>query len=192
MVRLKGANSDYEYSVKTNGIIDKTKEEKGKPDPLYLQIFICPYDMPSQVEPNDGKFCQGTDKTCPNKDKRSGHAAISLHQKDGISLVTDNNSKLLVDQEGAIQLIPASGKVVIKRDKQPNINLTLSDQGFEIKQENGAVIRFDVAGNIELVPAINKTVTVKGNLTIEKEINGELSAAMKQKLIQEIKQSLNK
>ena len=46
--------------------------------------------------------------------------------------------------------------------------------------------------NIELSPAVNKTVTVKGNLTVEKEITGKLSSAMKQELIQEIKQSLNK
>jgi hypothetical protein len=35
-------------------------------------------------------------------------------------------------------------------------------------------------------------VTVKGNLTVEKEITGKLSSTMKQELIQEIKQSLNK
>jgi len=46
--------------------------------------------------------------------------------------------------------------------------------------------------NIELSPAVNKTVTVKGNLTVEKEITGKLSSTMKQELIQEIKQSLNK
>lgn len=189
MVRLKGANSDYEYSSQTDGIVDKTKD---KPE-LFLQIFICPYDMPSRIEkPHNGKWCIGTDQNCPHEGNKSGHALINLHQKEGISLITDNNNKLSVTQEGNIELIPASGKVIIKRDKKPSCSLTLLEQGLEIKLENGAAIRFDLAGNIELSPAVNKTVTVKGNLTVEKEITGKLSSTMKQELIQEIKQSLNK
>jgi len=114
MVRLKGANSDYEYSSQTDGIVDKTTE---RPE-LFLQIFICPYDMPSRIEkPHNGKWCIGTDQNCPHEGNKSGHALINLHQKEGISLITDNNNKLSVTQEGNIELIPASGKVIIKRDK---------------------------------------------------------------------------
>ena len=87
---------------------------------------------------------------------------------------------------------PLVEKLSLKGIKKPSCSLTLLEQGLEIKLENGAAIRFDLDGNIELSPALNKTVTVKGNLTVEKEITGKLSSTMKQELIQEIKQSLNK
>lgn len=88
MVRIKGCNSDYIFDLKTQQIKEQSKDR-----PVYLKIFVCPNDMPSQVEaphnnqPNN--WCQGIDASCPDPNHQ-GHALIHLHEKEGIALVTQN------------------------------------------------------------------------------------------------------
>ncbi len=88
MVRIKGCNSDYIFDLGTHQIKEQSKDK-----PVYLKIFVCPNDMPSQVEtPHKNQannWCQGTDKGCPDP-KQNGHALIQLHQEEGIAFVTQN------------------------------------------------------------------------------------------------------
>ena len=98
MVRIKGANSDYEYSTTEEKKKNQVISVKPQPEELYLKMFICPYDQPSVVEPNEGKdkCCHGSDSNCPNQGKKQGHALIHLHQQRGIELVTDNNLIIVI------------------------------------------------------------------------------------------------
>lgn len=101
MVRIKGCNSDYIFDLGSHQIKEQPKDK-----PVYLKIFVCPNDMPSQVEaPHKNQannWCQGTDEGCPDP-KHNGHALIQLHQEEGIAFVTQN-------------LIAAKGPFVV----QPN------------------------------------------------------------------------
>lgn len=142
MVRIKGANSDYVYV----GDPAQPIEERKDADPLYLKIFICPYDMPSSVEPNDGAVCEGTDADCPHGASSShakdspGHALISLHQYEGIKLVADQGNQLVVDnQSGHIRLAPtAQGQVQVQgqlvvQTADGEALLTVSPQGIAVQ-----------------------------------------------------------
>jgi hypothetical protein len=196
MVRIKGANSDYQFSTKSQQIV----EVQPKPSPVYLQIFVCPYDMPSRIEPpQDGKWCEGTDSACPHQGQKSGHAMLRLHQKEGVSLIADRNSQLILDQEGSIHLSPAApgvieanGTLVLRQPGSKDVSLKVSSQGFELQAADGAVIRLDRDGNLELSPAPGKTVNIKGDLSVQGQITGKLADSVKQALIEEIKKSLGK
>jgi hypothetical protein len=109
MVRIKGANSDYVYTGNPQELIKEQKDA----DPLYLKIFICPYDMPSHVEPNHGEICQGTDTECPHGENSAGHALICLHEKEGISLVTNNQ----ITAQGNFVVQPQNSKELFKVDQ---------------------------------------------------------------------------
>jgi hypothetical protein len=106
MVRIKGTNSDYVYTGNPQELIKEQKDA----DPLYLKIFICPYDMPSRVEPNNGEVCEGTDEECPQGENSAGHALICLHEKEGISLVTNNQ----IEAKGTFVVKPEKGKELLK------------------------------------------------------------------------------
>ncbi|MEH2168013.1 MAG: hypothetical protein V7K41_15315 [Nostoc sp.] len=110
MVRIKGANSDYVYTGNPKALIEEQKDA----DSLYLKIFICPYDMPSHVEPNDGEVCQGTDAECPHGENSFGHALICLHEKDGISLVTNNQ----ITAHGSFVVKPENSQELFKVEPQ--------------------------------------------------------------------------
>ena len=178
MVRIKGANSDYEYSVSNNTV----QEVKPQPKELYLKMFICPYDQPSVVEPNEGpdKCCHGSDNNCPNQGEKKGHALIHLHQEKGIELVTDNNNQIVVNQKGNIQLIPSSGgqaevngALLVKQQNQ--VLLEISSQKISL-QLGEAKISLTPKGDIEITTSKSKgEVTVGGNLTI----NGNLTVTGK-------------
>lgn len=83
MARVKGANSDYLFKVDEGQIVaDETA------DPLFLELFICPYNQPSRVDERDDEkvFCTGLDAACPAEGDSPGHARILLHQEHGIEL----------------------------------------------------------------------------------------------------------
>lgn len=178
MVRIKGANSDYKYSA---GKVEKVEPQ---PEKVYLKLFICPYDQPSSVEPNEGNCCNGIDRTCPNQGKKQGHALIQLHQEDGIQLVTDNNNQIVINQQGNIELIPSpggqaevNGALMVKQ--QNELLLEISDQTISL-QLGGAKISLTPAGKIEISTPnqqgevkINGNLTIQGNLTVTGKIVGD-------------------
>ena len=180
MVRIKGANSDYEYSVANETV----QAVDPQPEKLYLKLFICPYDQPSSVEPNEGNCCNGIDRTCPNQGKKQGHALIQLHQEDGIQLVTDNNNQIVINQKGNIQLLPSpggqaevNGALLVKQQNQ--VLLEISDQTISL-QLGGAKISLTPAGKIEISTPnqqgevkINGNLTIQGNLTVTGKIIGD-------------------
>lgn len=157
MVRIKGANSDYVYTGNPQEFIKEQKDA----DPLYLKIFICPYDMPSRVEPNQGQVCEGTDAECPHGENSSGHALICLHEKEGISLVTNNQ-------------IAAQGIFVVKTQDGKDILLEVSSQSISMKISNGAEITINQQGDIELSPGNHGKVKINGDL----EVTGEITTAV--------------
>ncbi|GCL56560.1 hypothetical protein NIES3806_39220 [Microcystis aeruginosa NIES-3806] len=178
MVRIKGANSDYKYSA---GKVEKVEPQ---PEKVYLKLFICPYDQPSSVEPNEGNCCNGIDRTCPNQGKKQGHALIQLHQEDGIQLVTDNNNQIVINQQGNIELIPSpggqaevNGALMVKQ--QDELLLEISNQTISL-QLGGAKISLTPAGKIEISTPkqqgevkINGNLTIQGNLTVTGKIIGD-------------------
>lgn len=178
MVRIKGANSDYEYSSEEKKVI-----EIKNPKELYLKIFICPYDQPSHVEPNEGNCCNGIDRTCPNQGKKQGHALIQLHQETGIQLVTDKDNQIVINQQGNIELIPSpggqaevNGALMVKQ--QNELLLEISSQTISL-QLGGAKISLTPAGNLEISTLkqqgevkINGNLTIQGNLTVTGKIIG--------------------
>ena len=96
MVRIKGANSDYQYDA---GDPQQPIKEDKSADPLYMEIFICPNDQPSKIEKHEGdKYCKGTDKHCPSPEKK-GHAKVRLDQKEGIVLSVKDTDALKVSDE---------------------------------------------------------------------------------------------
>lgn len=208
MVRIKGANSDYEYSSKENRVEAVTPQ----PKELYLKMFICPYDQPSVVEPNKGKdkCCHGSDSNCPNQGKKQGHALIHLHQERGIELVTDNKNQIVVNQKGNIQLIPSlggqaevNGALLVKQQNQ--VLLEISSQNISL-QLGGAKISLTPQGDIEITTSKSKgevkiggNLTINGNLKVTGKITGDfdlsqakvsLSEASLKAISEEVKKSL--
>lgn len=178
MVRIKGANSDYKYSA---GKVEKVEPQ---PEKVYLKLFICPYDQPSHVEPNEGNCCNGIDRTCPNQGKKQGHALIQLHQETGIQLVTDKDNQIVINQQGNIELIPSpggqaevNGALMVKQ--QDELLLEISSQTISL-QLGGAKISLTPAGKIEISTPnqqgevkINGNLTIQGNLTVTGKIVGD-------------------
>ncbi|MBW4528274.1 MAG: hypothetical protein KME18_24355 [Phormidium tanganyikae FI6-MK23] len=164
MVRIKGVNSDYQFDAKEKGV----REVKPPPEQLYMKLFICPNDEFSTIENIPSECCHGESKTCPGRSK-SGHAMIQLHQKEGISLVTDRESKIVIDQAGNIRLA--------------------SQKSFEV-EINGAKIRLDEQGNIELTPASSKQVKVTGDLSIAGDltVTGTLDGKLSNSILQQLEQ----
>jgi hypothetical protein len=201
MVRIKGANSDYVY---TGNSKEPIKEEKNA-DPLYLKIFICPNDMPSRIEePHGGKWCEGTDKDCPKeRDKKSGHAMICLHQTEGISLVTPNTVKtkshsFTVESESGNEVLKVSEErfsIALKPQAGKEVRLEISNTGISMKFGE-AEVSITPSGDIELSPQDRREVKIKGNLTVQGNLtvngNFELPEVTKKSLTEEILKKLQK
>lgn len=105
--RIKGANSDYQYSPQAQQIVETAIDDSK--NPVELSIFVCPHRQPSIVEQHtDGKYCVGTDNDCPSG-TTNGHALLKLHQDNGV-LLEAQKSKLTVAEN--ITLTPQdSGKI---------------------------------------------------------------------------------
>ncbi|NEO75990.1 hypothetical protein [Moorena sp. SIO4G3] len=182
MVRIKGANSDYQFK---DGSIQEVKGDH----PVYLKIFLCPYDMPSPIEePDENGWCEGTDEQCPhgkkNGEKSPGHALICLHQEDGISLETNNNVTAtgpLVAEKGIVakQEIVAEEKIVAKNKIVVEKGITIKDElvldiseakaGLVITMKGEEILRLNISeqGDIELSPLNpSKTLKINGNLEV--------------------------
>lgn len=158
MVRIKGVNSDYEYSTDERKILEQ------HPDELYMRIFICPNDQPSAIDQRqkDEACCQGKSASCPG-DKKSGHGLVELHQTKGISLQTDK-ATLQLNQEGSLILESSSGQ---------RAEIRTTTQGFEFNAF-GASLKVDSSGNLELAASNGKTLTLRGNVNIQSQIQGDL------------------
>lgn len=164
MVRIKGANSDYTY---VGSPAEAPIRENKRASPLYLEIFLCPNDMPSSVEaPHEGHWCQGTDGDCPSEAPRqTGHAKIRLDQHSGITLSARDTPALRVSD----QRITAA----IAIDDQPEvIHLAITPAGIHLQTPEGASIQLSGSA-ITLTPGPHSQVTINGNLTV----NGDLSLA---------------
>ena len=128
MGRINGANSDYQYDG--NNVV----EVKPKPDQLYMKIYICPGEEKSPLETNINP-CTGTKAGCPNH--HNGHAMIHLNKDMGVEIVAGDNNRILVKQNGDIELGKEGGaaRITLKADGiiqidattvQINGNLTVS------------------------------------------------------------------
>lgn len=136
MARINGANSDFVYA---NGSV---VELEPKPNPLFMKIFICPYDQPSALQEEDeDNTCDGTDDGCPESGTTAGHAMIQLHQANGIELVTDSGNTIVIDQVGNIRLEnPQGAKIVLGNDGNITIDaptVTISGN-LNVDMINGA------------------------------------------------------
>lgn len=120
MGRINGTNSDYRFDGQ--GVI----EDIG--DPLYMKIFICPYDKPSSLQNLNGESqaCEGTDDDCPESALAAGHAMIKLHSAEGIQLVTDKGNRIWIKQNGEIELGKSGGtsKILLKENGEIEITAT--------------------------------------------------------------------
>ncbi len=162
MVRIKGPNSDYEYVV---GDPQKSIKEDKKADPLYMELFICPNDMPSRVEPNDGNYCQGTDETCPSHEK-NGHAKIRLDQQQGIILSVKNTEALRVSEQKILLQVGAVAKA-----NQVTTNIEITTEGISLQNGNTQIcLKSD--GDIEL----RGKVHITGDLILPEGTKDRLTA----------------
>lgn len=116
MGRINGANSDYKFS---NG-----KVIEQQTNPLYLKIYICPNGEKNPLEASD-QLCVGTDEHCPGQ--ASGHAMIHLHKELGVEIMAGENNRILVNQNGDIELGKENGaaKITIKNDGEVIIDASL-------------------------------------------------------------------
>jgi hypothetical protein len=199
MVRIKGANSDYIFDAKTGRI-----EEQSKDQPVYLKIFICPNDMPSQVEPpQDSKWCQGVDATCPHSNKQAGHALIYLHQTEGIALETPHTiaakgqfviepkakktvfqatetgvtiaAPLTVTKPMTVtEAITITAPLTLKTKPENGTQMTIDSQEITLQTADGAKIQ--IKGDLlEITPSKTGKVKINGNL----DVTGEITMAGK-------------
>ncbi|MEM7713195.1 MAG: hypothetical protein AAF349_06375 [Cyanobacteria bacterium P01_A01_bin.68] len=153
MVRIKGANSDYKY-VADNP--QQPIQEDKKASPLYMELFICPNDMPSKVEPNDGHYCQGTDENCPSQEN-NGHAKIRLDQKQGIILSVKNTEALRVsDEKIVLQVEPT------EKENQSSTKIEITSDEINLK-----------VGQTEICLKSNGDIELKGKVSITGD-NGDL------------------
>lgn len=120
MGRINGANSDYRFNGQ--GVVEDIT------DPLFMKIFICPYDKPNSLQDLNGEphACEGTDQDCPETGTKTGHAMIQLHKVDGIKLVTDNENRIWIKQNGDIELGKPGGgsKIILKANGEIDIEAT--------------------------------------------------------------------
>ncbi|HBL11924.1 MAG TPA: hypothetical protein DD379_11045 [Cyanobacteria bacterium UBA11162] len=199
MVRIKGSNSDYQYTGDPKTPIQENKTA----NPLYLKIFICPNDMPSCIEPpHNGHWCEGTDEDCPAEEKKLGHAMICLHQTEGISLITNNTVKakgsFAVESKGSEELLRVSEEGIsfsTKFKDGKTLHLKIAEQEVSL-QLGEAKVSITQAGDIELSTPNESGVMINGNLTIQGNLrlngNIELPEALKKDLAKEIIRSLKK
>ena len=166
MVRIKGANSDYEYVGDPQQPI---KEDKNAA-PLYMELFICPNDMPSRVEQHQGEdYCQGTDAQCPSQEQH-GHAKIRLDQQQGIILsVKDTEALKVSDQKIVLQVGAAN----------TNIEITST----EIKLRTGKA-QVCLQNNGEI--ALHGQVTIAGDLTLPEATKKQLQAEIMQAILAQV------
>lgn len=182
MVRIKGCNSDYVFDLGTGQI-----QEQSQDQPVYLKIFVCPNDMPSQVEkPYDdkaGNWCQGIDADCPHPQKQEGHALICLHQTDGIAFITQNQivakgpfevqpdgkqPVLQVTETNCVVTVP----VVLQTQQERGFQISVSPDGIVLKTPDAAMIHLN-NNSIEITPGKTGTVKINGNL----EMTGKVTVA---------------
>jgi hypothetical protein len=176
MVRIKGANSDYIFDAKSGQI-----QEQSKDQPVYLKIYICPNDMPSQVEPpHEGQWCQGIDGTCPHPAKQPGHALISLHQTEGIALETPNTiaakGKFVVQPKGKLPVFQAaesgvtvSAPLTVTAPLTVSSTLTVTDLltitapiALKTQKDNGTQLTIN-SQEFTLQTADGTKIQIKGN-----------------------------
>ena len=180
MARINGANSDFE--LKQDGSI---QEVKPLPNPLDLNMFICPYDQPNKLqEPSkveNKPYCTGIDTDCPEVSPNNGHALVNLNQTNGITLRTDKGTNLNVDQNGNINLSPGRvgnvfGEVRIKNETKVLLTIKSSGDDMILESSGGARLILKSDGDLELLPASNKKVLITGDLEVEGDIslNGDV------------------
>lgn len=171
MVRIKGANSDYTYVGTPQ---EAPIQEDKRASPLYLEIFLCPNDMPSRVEaPHGGKqgaWCNGTDHHCPaptGEIRQTGHAKIRLDQERGILLSTKDTEVLQLSEQGIKAAIAIAG--------QSSLHLDISPAGIMLQTPDGASIHLSDS-TITLTPGPRGQVTVAGSLHVtgDLEVTGQM------------------
>lgn len=188
MVRIKGANSDYTYVGEPR---DAPIQENKAVSPLFMEIFVCPNDMPSRVEaPHNGKWCEGTDQTCPHDGtgKKTGHAKIRLEQNKGIILSSKDKNALQVSDQAVTTTVPLqvqqSLTVTIKIPGKQDVRLEVSPSGIAMQAAGGATVKLTDKG-IELSPGPGGTVKMTGTVDLS-GASVTLPAATVQALVQEI------
>lgn len=109
MGRINGANSDYIHDGK--GVI------KQQTDPLFMKLYICPSGQPNPLEAPDD-VCIGTNDDCPGLP--SGHAMVHLNAEHGVEIMAGDQNRILVKQNGDIELGKEGGgaKITLKDDGQ--------------------------------------------------------------------------
>jgi hypothetical protein len=115
MGRINGANSDYKHNG--SGVVEAIS------GPLYMKLYICPGGHDSPLENNDpNRYCIGTKEDCPTE--REGHAMIQLHEEDGVEIMAGDNNRILVKQNGDIELGKVDGpaRIILQEDGQIHIH----------------------------------------------------------------------
>jgi hypothetical protein len=111
MGRINGANSDYKHNG--SGVVEQQSS------PLYLKLYICPDGLKSPLETNDPLIqCKGTKNDCPSN--KIGHALIHLNEEDGVEIMAGDNNRILVKQNGEIELGKEGGpaRIILQNDGQ--------------------------------------------------------------------------
>ena len=175
MGRINGENSDYK-------LVDGQIQPVDPFQTLELRLFICPYNQPNKLEPLDDALgrCTGIVSVCPHVSQKNGHALIHLHQNEGISLVTDNNNQLRLDQNGNIQLNPAAGGEVQIKGK---LKLTIGGNNLEVGYNNevmlqsasGAQVILKQDGSIDITPKSDSTINLKGDVAVTAHIEAAVA-----------------
>ena len=185
MVRIKGSNSDYTY---VGDPVEAPIQENKDVSPLFMEIFVCPNDMPSRVEaPHENGWCDGTDAGCPGGD-RTGHAKIRLEQGKGIILSAKNTDALQVSDQAVTAAVPLqvqdSFTVEINANNQ-KVRLAISPEGISMQTANGTSVTVNQEG-ISFASETSNAVAITGNLDLSKTTVTTFSPAMLQALVPQL------
>ncbi|MEL6940299.1 MAG: polymer-forming cytoskeletal protein [Cyanobacteria bacterium J06598_1] len=200
MVRIKGANSDYTYI----GVPETAPiKEDLNSDPLYLELFICPNNQPSRVEPHEGdRYCNGTDAGCPEK-THAGHVKVRLEKDKGVVLSAKDVDALTVSDTAVTSAVPLQvanalqvsnaevkataplnvSKALTVTVGNPPVTLKVSPDGISMQAPGGAEVTIDASGAIALAgnTIISGNMTVSGNVNISGNVtvSGEVTVTNK-------------
>lgn len=172
MARINGVNSDFKrigdgvqpVRLETGGrVIVVDEEEVNVPDPLFMKLYICPYNEKSLLEA-ENDTCEGLNGSCPSPGTSNGHAMIEFHEDNGIELTTDDGNQLAIKQDGNILLQPTSsgavevrGKMVVKSSNGSQTVIDATTGQVTLRAGTGA----------EIVMNSNGQISIKGNITID-------------------------
>lgn len=181
MVRIKGANSDYTYVGEP---AEAPIQENKNASPLFMEIFVCPNDMPSRVEaPHEHGWCDGTDAGCPGGD-RTGHAKVRLEQGKGIILSAKSTDALQISDQAVTAAVPLQVQDTLTVEMNTNtqkVRFAVAPDSISMQVADGTAITITQNG-INVSSNTSTPVAIIGNLDLSEATVSGFSPTMLQAL----------